>query len=102
MQRHAARVLKPPRVNCELLRSSVAVRQAPTSLRGRAPGSMSVVEVREAPSCGRGMFVTQDVPSGADVVSEPPLLLTVARDAAQHYCGQCLRVLPQPGASTAS
>jgi hypothetical protein len=59
--------------------------------------ALSYCEVQTRPGRGRGVFLKEHLAAGADVIAEPPLLLTVAFEVLQSYCSQCLRRLPSFG-----
>jgi hypothetical protein len=59
-----------------------------------------VFTVKQTQDKGRGLFTSCEVPEGTTVLSEAPVLLTVAQAALQQVCAQCLRQLPSPGAPT--
>lgn len=62
-------------------------------------GAFVVVNTSEK---GRGLETTSDLPEGAELLSEGPLLLTVASEAVNEVCAECLKRLPTPGPSLAS
>jgi len=53
-----------------------------------------MLEVREHPRRGRGLYTTRHVPGGEVVLTEAPLLLLVAHAARETACAACLRHLP--------
>ena len=59
---------------------------------------MGVFTVVNTEDKGRGLVTAQDVTEGAELLSEGPLLLTVASEAVHEVCAECLRQLPEPGA----
>ena len=59
-----------------------------------------MLEVRNVPGRGRGLFTTRLVKAGEDLVVESPLLLTVSQDARETACAHCLKQLsPVAGTS---
>jgi hypothetical protein len=49
---------------------------------------------------GNGLLTVRDIREGEAVVSEGPLLLTVASEALLEVCSYCLRRLPCKGAAS--
>jgi hypothetical protein len=65
-----------------------------------------MLEVRNVPGRGRGLFTTRLVKAGEDLLVESPMLLTVSQDAKETACAHCLKQLspatgkpPPPAAS---
>jgi len=58
----------------------------------------NLLEVREVPGRGRGLFARAPLRAGQTVLVERPVTLTVAADAQLDVCATCLRRLPFQGA----
>ena len=57
-------------------------------------GAFTAVDTTEK---GRGLVTAVNLPEGAELLSEGPLLLTVAIEAVNEVCAECLKRLPTPG-----
>lgn len=79
------------------LLSSQSAGWLPSNAHAAAAHSANMLEVRDVPGKGRGVFAARTIRGGEVVLSEQPLLLYPQQDTAAAFCSYCLRAFNSLG-----